>query len=415
MDNILDKIIELNKNTSKIDSDVFIVELKLESELIPVINKIYDEGLIQYIKIDSTIILASDLHKNLDKTIKIDFIVSELKKIGYYATFDEFVIENRFKIPEKDFYIKSISFDSKDNLESEEILKYKAITNLINQLTIVSKFKIDEHIKTICLIQDNSFLELEIDNIVYEEFLEVKNITFINQYISDITSYKEKKSLFIKELINFLSNKTKKERFNELILYFEEFYEKCGTSFEYYLSNFSFNKIKLELDNSVLDYSKNIRAIINDSQSKLIAIPAAFILGASQIDYTNPFALKNCIIVISAFLFSYIISIFINNQINAIEIIEDNLTNYKSVYKRSKANQLEDERELDNLKKLIIRSFNKTEKELSSQQSRLGILQYCNWGISVALLLSIFAVFLNNNGQELWQQLTLYLQKAGFR
>ncbi|MEJ8590901.1 hypothetical protein JSO54_06600 [Riemerella anatipestifer] len=204
MDNILDKIIELNKNTSKIDSDVFIVELKLESELIPVINKIYDEGLIQYIKIDSTIILASDLHKNLDKTIKIDFIVSELKKIGYYATFDEFVIENRFKIPEKDFYIKSISFDSKDNLESEEILKYKAITNLINQLTIVSKFKIDEHIKTICLIQDNSFLELEIDNIVYEEFLEVKNITFINQYISDITSYKEKKSLFIKELINFL-------------------------------------------------------------------------------------------------------------------------------------------------------------------------------------------------------------------
>ncbi|MDY3538281.1 hypothetical protein PG275_09735 [Riemerella anatipestifer] len=195
MDNILDKIIELNKNTSEIDSDVFIIELKLESELIPVINKIYDEGLIQYIKIDSTIILASDLHKNLDKTIKIDFIVSELKKIGYYATFDEFVIENRFKIPEKDFYIKSISFDSKDNLESEEILKYKAITNLINQLTIVSKFKIDEHIKTICLIQDNSFLELEIDNIVYEEFLEVKNITFINQYISDITSYKEKKSL----------------------------------------------------------------------------------------------------------------------------------------------------------------------------------------------------------------------------
>ncbi|WP_434575769.1 hypothetical protein [Riemerella anatipestifer] len=107
MDNILDKIIELNKNTSEIDSDVFIIELKLESELIPVINKIYDEGLIQYIKIDSTIILASDLHKNLDKTIKIDFIVSELKKIGYYATFDEFVIENRFKIPEKDFYIGS--------------------------------------------------------------------------------------------------------------------------------------------------------------------------------------------------------------------------------------------------------------------------------------------------------------------
>ncbi len=281
------------------------------------------------------------------------------------------------------------------------------------RLTIVSKFRIDEYIKTICLIQDNSFLELEIDNIVYEELLEAKNIDFINQYISDITSYKEKKSIFIKELINFLSNKNKRERFNELILYFEEFYEKCNTSFEYYLSNFSFNKIKLELDNAVLDYSKNIRSIINDSQSKLIAIPAAFILGASQMDYTNPFTLKNIIIVISAFLFSYIIFVFIKNQKNAIEIIKDNLTNYKSIYERSKANQLEDEVELQNLKKLIINSFEKTEKELSNQQSRLVILQYCNWGISITLLMSIIGVFLNNNGEELWQQLTLYLQKAG--
>ena len=409
MDNILERVIELEKNITDIDSDGFIVEIKLVSDLIPAITKIYEDGLIQDIKIDYTIISTSDLQKNINKTIKIDFIISELKKIGYYINLAEFICENRFEIPEKDYYIKSISFDSKTNVENEEINKYKSITNLINQLTIVSKFRIDEYIKTICLIQDNSFLELEIDNIVYEELLEAKNIDFINQYISDITSYKEKKSIFIKELINFLSNKNKRERFNELILYFEEFYEKCNTSFEYYLSNFSFNKIKLELDNAVLDYSKNIRSIINDSQSKLIAIPAAFILGASQMDYTNPFTLKNIIIVISAFLFSYIIFVFIKNQKNAIEIIKDNLTNYKSIYERSKANQLEDEVELQNLKKLIINSFEKTEKELSNQQSRLVILQYCNWGISITLLMSIIGVFLNNNGEELWQQLTLYL------
>lgn len=161
------------------------------------------------------------------------------------------------------------------------------------------------------------------------------------------------------------------------------------------MSNFSFNKIKLELDNSVLEYSKNIRSIINDSQSKLIAIPAAFALAASQIDYENPLIIKNIIIVVSAFLFSYIISVFIANQKNAIEIISDNLTNYKNYYKKSKSNEFEEEKELENLSNLIGKSFEKTENEIKKQNKRLNIIQYCNWGISIILLLTLLIIYLS--------------------
>ncbi|PSD44222.1 hypothetical protein C7E23_03090 [Elizabethkingia anophelis] len=107
--------------------------------------------------------------------------------------------------------------------------------------------------------------------------------------------------------------------------------KKCNTSFEYYLANFSFNKIKLELDNSVLEYSKSIRSIINDSQTKLVAIPAAFVLGVSQIDFANPFLLKNFLIVASSF-FIFLHTLHFHKKIkkNAIEIISDNLSNYKN-------------------------------------------------------------------------------------
>lgn len=79
MDNILERVIELEKNITDIDSDGFIVEIKLVSDLIPAITKIYEDGLIQDIKIDYTIISTSDLQKNINKTIKIDFIISERK------------------------------------------------------------------------------------------------------------------------------------------------------------------------------------------------------------------------------------------------------------------------------------------------------------------------------------------------
>ncbi|MCT3788015.1 hypothetical protein HZQ67_11610 [Elizabethkingia anophelis] len=394
MTNKLNDFLSLNGSISNENDDSFIYTIRLKEEDIEKIEDFDSESFIERIT-DSQkkIIIVSDLATYKNQTILIEFVTSELKKIGFYLTIQEFILSNRLEIL-PDFYINETSSSNLSQSNNEDIEKYKAVTTLIENLTSKAKFISEEHSKIICLVQDNFFIEIPIDTIIYEEFLEHKNIDLINQYIADINSYKEKRIIYLKELIDFLTSKTRNERFNELIINFEEFYDKCNTSFEYYLSNFSFNKIKLELDNSVLEYSKNIRSIINDSQSKLIAIPAAFILGVSQIDFANPFLLKNALIVASAFLFSYILSIFIKNQENAIEIISDNLNNHKTNYERSKATQFEEEKELKSLSELIKKSYGKTEIEIQKQEKRLKILQYCNWGISIALLISIGVIAL---------------------
>jgi hypothetical protein len=389
MGSYLENFLSLNGSVFEINSDSFIYVLEITDNTIPIIKNFYAKEFIEQIKDSQNRILIIDNIVNLkNQNIYIEFITSEIKKFGLYLTIKDFILSNRFEIPKK-YYINDIQYLNSTQENNEYLKKYTAITTLIERLTTKAKFISEEENKTICLIQDNSFIEIPIETVIYEEYLEQKNIKLINQYIEDINAYKEKKTIFIKELIDFLYNKPKKDRFNELVLYFEEFYEKCNTSFDYYLSNFSFNKIKLELDNSVLEYSKNIRSIINDSQSKLIAIPAAFILGVSQIDYANPFILKNLLIVASAFLFSYIISIFIINQKNAIEIISDNLNNFKTTYERSNSTQFEEEKELKSLSELIKKSYVKIEIEIKNQEKRLKILQCCNWGISIALLLSI--------------------------
>lgn len=388
----LNSFLSLKGSISEVNSDSFIYEIEISENSIQIINDFYEHNSIEQIRdVQNKILIIENLSNYINQLILVEFITSEVKKIGFFLTINDFILSNRFEIP-SEFYIREISYSSLSQVNNEYLEKYRAVSTLINRLISKAKFISDEHIKTIYLVQDSSFIEIPIETIIYEEFLEHKNIQLVNQYIENIDAYKEKRTIFLKELIDFLANKTKKDRFSELILFFEDFYENCNTSFEYYLSNFSFNKIKLELDNSVLEYSKNIRSIINESQSKLIAIPAAFILCVSQIDYNEPSELKNVVIIVSAFIFSYIISIFINNQYNGIEIISDNLNNYKTNYERSKASILEDEKELKNLSELIKKSYKKTEIELQKQEKRLKILQRLNWGISIALLISVVIV-----------------------
>lgn len=397
MKNNLQEFLNLNGKISQINSDNFVYELEIEDKDVILIKDLYDDCIETIKTDDGKIINIEDFDRFLKKNVFIEFVIAEIRRIGFYISFNDFILHNRYQMPKEEFYIFEFTYLSTEGARNEQIEKYKVTVLLIDILTNKSKFTSEDNGKTIFLMQENSVIEIPIENIVYEEYLDIKNIHPLSQYIRDIDSYKEKNTIYLNQLIDFLNNKSKIDRFKELLLYFEEFYDKCNVAFEYYLSNFSVNKIQLELDNSVLEYSKNIRSIINDSQSKLIAIPAAFILGATQIDYTKPLLLKNFLIIFSTFIFSYIISIFIKNQKNAIDIISDNLDNYKINYKNSKSTEFESEKELENLSTLINNSYRKTENELLVQEKRLNILQICNWGISIILALSVIIIFFASN------------------
>ncbi len=399
MEELLQDFLIVNGEIVSENTESFFYKLIVNDATLGTIRKLYESDCIEEIKTENGTIIDINSISATSETqyIIIEFIIAELERVGWYLKFSDFTIKNRYKIPEE-YYISELDYFSSSNDLNPEIEKYKAITTLIEKLSSKAKFISEEHHKLLGVVQDNSFIEIPIESTFYEEYLDAQNTPLVNQYLSDIEAYKEKKSIFLKELIDFLTPKAKFERINELLINFDVFYERCETSFEYYLSNFSFNKIKVELDNAVLEYSKNIRAIINDSQSKLIAIPAAFILGVSQINFQESLSIKNGLIVVSAFLFSYILSIFIKNQVNALLIVKDNLDNYKQNYSRSKSNQFEEEKDLKSLTNLINTAFSKIETELEQQEKRLGILQKCNWGVSITLL---FILIIYHYSQEI--------------
>lgn len=389
MDNCINDLINLlSDKITEIQSDAVIVKVIIDDEILKQIRQFYNDDLIENIKDSSGSLINIDNVSVSSQTVFIEFVTAELKKKGYYITFADFIVDNRFEADET-FYIQELNYNNESSGNHEKIEKYKTLLELIQKLILKSKFVKDEDVKTLFLFQENKFIELPIDNgIVYEDSLQSENIGLVEEYVKNIDEYKEKRSIFLQELIDFLSPE-RSNRFKYLLSNFKEFFERCNTSFEFYLSNFSYNKVKMEIDNSVFEHSKNIRNIINDAQSKLIAIPAAFVLAATQIDFSNVISIKNIIIIASSFIFSYIISIFIQNQKNALNIVSENVKNYKKSFLQTKADDMPQAKGLPSISKLLKDSYEKIESELINQKAKLGILQFIGWAISVILVISL--------------------------
>lgn len=284
------------------------------------IEQIYDNK--------GNIIGLSDIQKK--QNVRIVFSLYRLNQTGYYETSDVFVRKNKIISPPS-YYIQNIGFQNSEHIF---IKKYHALINFIQSIGDLAKYKEESPDITTCvIICEQKALILPIiysgEDVVNIDF-PIEEMNYATELFKKNNS--EEKLLFINELMEFLSNVTEENRFVYLLQNFNEYYSKSIDSFQYYIRNFSYNKLKSELDNAILDYSKKIQSVINDAQSKLIAIPAAFVLAAANIEFDNILSIKNIAILISLYIFALLIGIFLNNQSSVLNMIDINIQSYKGSF-----------------------------------------------------------------------------------
>ena len=334
------------------------------------IEQIYDNK--------GNIIGLSDIQKK--QNVRIVFSLYRLNQTGYYETSDVFVRKNKIISPTS-YYIQNIGFQNSEHIF---IKKYHALINFIQSIGDLAKYKEESPDITTCvIICEQKALILPIiysgEDVVNIDF-PIEEMNYATELFKKNNS--EEKLLFINELMEFLSNVTEENRFVYLLQNFNEYYSKSIDSFQYYIRNFSYNKLKSELDNAILDYSKKIQSVINDAQSKLIAIPAAFVLAAANIEFDNILSIKNIAILISLYIFALLIGIFLNNQSSVLNMIDINIQSYKGSF-GGNGNVVKD-------------AFILVDKELIKQKNRLFITQFINWGIPALLTLLYIVIFIAN-------------------
>ena len=356
---MVDKIVEiLNKNKSSI---------KIEGDIISCIYTIGD--IILLTELSDKGLLANSFIENykINEDIVLDFLISKIRSQGFYMSKDSFLEWNRYDYPKKRVYI----YKTNEFLINNTFLgkRYAAIIDLKDILCQNAKFshKEDEILNLLIIREDKSLL-------LYLKYLPEDLDLIEDKSLNNITNFIEilgeniapdRKNIYINELIDYLLPIEEKDRFSYLIKNFDEFIHRASASYNYYLRNFSYNKLKIELDTKALDFYQKIQGVVNDSQTKLIAIPTAIVFASTTLDYENINSMKNYLILVGMIMFCAFIEIFINNQKSALKFIEKNITQYKQSFS-------------DN-KQILENSFIEVDKEKNNQRYRLLTIQILLW------------------------------------
>jgi len=329
----------------------------------------------------------SDTEMQVGQTYIFDLAWTSLRRHNFYITCSDFEKFNN-KNKSEEFYILEIDCTERD-IDNFFIKNYNDLILIKDFIIKISNDNIEEKY---LMYFENRYLKIpnhlssnsisKIKYVLEKDLLE----NFFNDYEK---SSNEIKVIFKSELINFLDDINEGERLTFLYCNFSDFYKRCIIGYEYYIKDFSYIKVKTELDNAVLDFSKNIRTVVNDSQNKLIIIPAAVVLAFTTFEIKEPFNTKNIFVLASSVLFAYMMDSFVNNQDSALKIIKTNVINYKTLFYNKNKSKTE------NLNGMILDSFVKADDELQRQENWMMGIKIINWIIPALLFVFLLTLIYN--------------------
>lgn len=111
----------------------------------------------------------------------------------------------------------------------------------------------------------------------------------------------------------------------DLLPRFESLVENVRSNYSMYAAEFSFEKIKAEVEKDNLDSTLRLNKIFSDMQNQLLAMPVALVLVGGQMTPEAGLSIKNVVIWLGAVVFSILMMLLIRNQRHAINAISEEI------------------------------------------------------------------------------------------
>lgn len=146
--------------------------------------------------------------------------------------------------------------------------------------------------------------------------------TFEQEYIGSPTHQQQKHTILRSALFSMFSH-SRKVALADLIKRFPELVEHVESSYQLYVSEFSFQKIKAEVEKEKLDFTAKLNKVFSDIQNQLLAVPAALILVGGQMEPGQGWSVKNLLVWFGAVVFALLMNLLIRNQhhtLNAVKL-----------------------------------------------------------------------------------------------
>lgn len=145
---------------------------------------------------------------------------------------------------------------------------------------------------------------------------------FAKDFINTEAHVEQKKTI-VKSILLEMKKEVEADKFSVgfIMSRFDEFARRVSSSYQLYVSEFSFQKIKAEVEKSKFEALSKINKVFSDIQNQLLAVPVALIIVCGQMEAGNGFSLKNFFIMAGSLVFAIFMFFLILNQRNTLRTI----------------------------------------------------------------------------------------------
>jgi hypothetical protein len=192
-----------------------------------------------------------------------------------------------------------------------------------------SKYLVGNQLKFYFYRISNSIVEIDIKYSVndLDFFSELEGIQELKNEFSDPIRHKDKKELFINELVNFVESNS--SDYLTIVKNWQTILNSYNKNHKLYLAGFSFEKIKTSSNEHFQKLLDRIYDSISKVSGYIFGIPIGFILLLNYFDYSGLLIFKNIVILILSVLFFVLIwFILLRNIKESIDAIEEDIDDF---------------------------------------------------------------------------------------
>lgn len=329
MQNLLDNTIFLIKSieNSNLEFGYTSGDIILSEQVIDKITKITTDNLIEIFVNCKSIDLA-ELNSYKNSLAKIQIKTGDI--LCFFDSVDDFISGNKFECKLSDFYINDIDYRESKN-DNKIVNTYKNNLKVIDFLaSIANNIKKSGNQLELFFYKAGMGVDLKID-------YEIENLKNINLIVSDdfktqiLDSFngKDKKELFINELVNLLEKNN--HSYIKLIENWDILISNYQKSYSLFIAGFSFEKIKTSSNEHFQKLVDRIYESIGKVSNYIFGIPIGYILLINNFDFSGAYCFKNVALLFLGLIFFILIwFVLFKNIDESIISIEKDINDFLS-------------------------------------------------------------------------------------
>lgn len=327
---------------------------------------------------------TSDINQDVGNEIDIEIIKAKAPfKVA--LNFDDLLSLKKafYEVPQEFYIINERIYSGRDKV-NPKLLAYKNIANFVKLLIDLCDHKNNQSddIRSVVFLHKNR-LEIKTHYQESDILLPLDGLAIIEDLFSNNEHLDQKTSIFKETLSTFLSPvKSESDRLTYLLQHFSGFSKEFNENYHLFVSDFSFEKVRCEYEESKRKYLVDLNNVLSSVQSKMLGIPVALAVAAFKLNSIVSFEnfISSSLILIAVSCYWLMMKVLIQNQVHSLDSLKEEFGQQMSRFQKQYPNQFKEIGEINETLN------NRHEEQLESLRI-FGKINHLMFGIVIIIFL----------------------------